>query len=252
MKIPQRIVSLCPSITETLVEIGAGPRLVGVTRYCVRPREAVRRLPKVGGTKSVDLAAIEALAPDLIFANAEENRPEDLAALGRSYRLHVSVPRKVSEVAPVVRDLGVEAGEPERAAALAGEIERMRERLETPPARTFRFACFIWKDPWMAVSGDTYVSDLLRLAGGENVFAESDRRYPEVLPAEVLAREPDVLIFPSEPYPFGDRHRPILESVFGRHRPMELLEGDDCCWHGARTRNGLALMDALRGRWGAA
>lgn len=249
---PRRIVSLCPSLTETLAEIGAGERLVGATRYCVRPREVVRGLPKVGGTKTLDFEKIRELAPDLVFANAEENREQDIETLRKSYPLHVSLPRRVQDVAPSVREIGRLVEASDRAGALADEIEILAAGLRAEPARPFRYAYVIWKDPWMTVTEDTYVSDLLRYAGGENVFRAGGKRYPEFTPEEILALEPDVLIFPSEPFPFSERHRPALEAAFGRRRPIEFVDGDDCCWHGARTRQGLELMRSLRGRWGNA
>jgi hypothetical protein len=94
----------------------------------------------------------------------------------------------------------------------------------------------------MTVSGDTYVSDLFRYAGGVNVFSGESGRYPEITPARVRAAAPDVLVFPSEPFPFSEGHRPAIEAAFGRSTPIEFVDGDDCCWHGARTRQGLALM----------
>jgi len=239
-----RVVSLCPSLTETLVEIGVTP--VGVTRYCIRPREALRKVSKVGGTKNPDLDRIRILSPDLIVANAEENRPEDIAALRRQFAVHVSLPRTVAEVPKMVRELGVAAGRRREAERLAAEIEGA---LSPPPSASFRYAYFIWKDPWMTVSGDTYVSDLFRHAGGGNVFAGEKTRYPEVTPARVRAEAPDVLFFPSEPFPFSEGHRPAIEAAFGRSTPIEFIDGDDCCWHGARTRDGLRRMAELARRF---
>ena len=238
-----RVVSLCPSLSETLVELGIVP--VGVTRYCNRPRAVLRRVPKVGGTKNPDLERIRILAPDLVVANAEENRAEDIAELRRGLAVDVSMPRTVAEVPAAVRGLGRSVGRPEEGDRLAREIE---EALPDPALPLFRFAYFIWKDPWMTVSGDTYVSDLMRYAGGVNVFAAEAARYPEVTAARVRAERPDVLFFPSEPYPFSERHRPVIESEFGRDTPIEFVDGDNCCWHGARTRQGLALMRAIAGR----
>jgi hypothetical protein len=146
----------------------------------------------------------------------------------------------------MVREFGREVGHQGEAERLAAEIEAL---LEVPAGPSFRYAYFIWKDPWMTVSGDTYVSDLFRYAGGENVFDADERRYPEVTPSTVLAASPDVLFFPSEPYPFGERHRCAIEAAFGTQRPIVFVDGDDCCWHGARTRQGLALMRELRGRF---
>ena len=238
-----RVVSLCPSLSETLVELGVVP--VGVTRYCNRPRDVLRKVSKVGGTKNPDLERIRVLSPDLVVANAEENRAEDIAELRREFRVEVSMPRKVAEVPASVRDLGRSVGRSEEGHRLAREIE---EALPDPPAPRFRYAYFIWKDPWMTVSGDTYVSDLLRYAGGVNAFEGEPARYPEVTAARVRAEVPDVLFFPSEPYPFADRHRPAIEAEFGRDAAVELVDGDDCCWHGARTRQGLALMRAIAER----
>ncbi len=244
-----RLISLCPSLTETLAGIGLGGRLVGATRYCTRPRDLVRSLTKVGGTKTIDLPAIERLAPDAIFANGEENRKEDVEALAERFQVHVSLPRTVAEVPPHVRELAVHAGEPGAGDAMADEIESARRRLAAELAPRFRYAYFIWKDPWMSVSGDTYISDLFRYAGGVNVFAESTSRYPEVTPAGVLAARPDVMFFSSEPYPFTEKHIPAIEAAFGKSMRIELVDGDDCCWHGARTRQGLKLMGELRERF---
>jgi len=239
-----RVVSLCPSLTETLVEIGITP--VGVTRYCLRPREALRKVSKVGGTKNPDLDRIRILAPDLVVANAEENRPEHLAALRKEFAVHVSMPRTVADVPGMVRELGVAAGRAGAAQRLASEIEASIPSL---PAPAFRYAYFIWKKPWMTLSGDTYISDLFRYAGGVNVFAGEAARYPETTPARVRAAAPDVLFFPSEPFPFSEGHRPEIEAAFGGSTPIEFVDGDDCCWHGARTRDGLRLMGEIAARF---
>lgn len=238
-----RIVSLCPSLSETLVELGIVP--VGVTRYCNRPREILRKVPKIGGTKNPDLERIRVLAPDLVVANAEENRPEDIAELRRQFAVDVSMPRTVAEVPASVRELARAAGRAAEGERLAREIE---EASSEPPPPRFRFAYFIWKNPWMTVSGDTYVSDLLRYAGGVNVFGQAGVRYPEITPAQVAAASPDVLLFPSEPFPFSENHLPELESTFGGGAHIELVDGDDCCWHGARTRAGLRLMREIAER----
>jgi ABC-type Fe3+-hydroxamate transport system substrate-binding protein len=239
-----RVVSLCPSLSETLVELGIVP--VGVTRYCNRPREVLRKISKVGGTKNPDLERIRILSPDLIVANAEENREEDIDELRREFVVDVSMPRTVAEVPRSVRELG-------RAVGRAAEGERLAREIEAamvdPPAPRFRYAYFIWKAPWMTISGDTYVSDLFLYAGGVNAFAGEAARYPEVSPASVRAAAPDVLFFPSEPFPFSEGHRPELEAAFGRKTPIEFIDGDDCCWHGARTRAGLRLMGELARRF---
>ena len=135
---PRRIVSLVPSVTEALFALGLGPRVVGATDYCVHPADAVEGLPRVGGTKDVDVEAVARLAPDLVLANREENTR-----------------RAVEQI----EARGVADAEAQRAAA--------------PPVRVF---CPIWRDPWMAVSGDTYIHDLLALCGAENPWRDARRR----------------------------------------------------------------------------
>jgi iron complex transport system substrate-binding protein len=248
---PRRIVSLCPSITETLVAIGGLKRLVAATRYCTRPRGLLWGLPRVGGTKNPDLARILALKPDLVFANEEENRRQDVEALeAAGIAVDVTLPKTVAQVPEDIRRWGTRLAEGSvaEAQALASRIEQKLAALESEKAPTvFLYAYWIWKDPWMTVSDDTYVADLLRLAGGVNVYGREADRYPATTPEESLARGADVHIFPSEPYPFRkEKHEQLTEELFGAGRQRLFVEGDDYCWHGARTLQGLEAMRNLR------
>jgi ABC-type Fe3+-hydroxamate transport system substrate-binding protein len=245
----RRVVSLCPSITETLVAIGARSLLVGATRFCVRPRESLRGLARIGGTKDPDVSRILDLGPDLVFANEEENRREDVETLrAAGVEVDVSFPKKVAEVAPEIRAWGARLGMGEQAEALASRIEAELGALrDEPPKGSFRYAYWIWRDPWMTVSDDTYVADLLKLAGGVNVYGRDVDRYPVTAPDEALARKAAVHFFPSEPYPFrGARHGAELAGIFGGASRRLFVEGDDLCWHGARTLDGLRTVRGLR------
>jgi ABC-type Fe3+-hydroxamate transport system substrate-binding protein len=250
---PRRIVSLCPSITETLVAIGGLPQLVGATRYCVRPKRLLRGLARVGGTKNPDLSRILALEPDLVFANEEENRREDIEELGRKgLEVDVSFPRRVADVPPAIRQWGLRLGGDGvgAAEALASRIEVSLQALcASPPARDFSYAYWIWKDPWMSVSDDTYVADLLRLSGGVNVFGRESTRYPTASPRQAVARGAQVHFFPSEPFPFRrERHDELTRDLFGVRCERLFVEGDDYCWHGARTLEGLEEMIRIRNK----
>ena len=245
-----RIVSLCPSITESLVALGLAPHLVGVTRYCVHPREVTAGIRKVGGTKDPDHAAIRSLEPDLVFANAEENRPEDLVALGRGLALDVSHPRRVAHVPPLLRRFGRLTGAEEIAEGLASRVEEELLRLEggrstSPP---FRYVVLIWKNPWMTVGPRTYVADLLRLAGGVSSLGEGngpESDYPTTDEVSILASRPDVLILPDEPYRFREADAAYWRSRLGARGRVVLVPGDDLCWHGVRTLRGLAAAASL-------
>ena len=245
----KRVVSLCPSITETIVAIGGRQALVGVTRYCTRPSGILWGLPRVGGTKSPEISRILDLAPDLVFANAEENRREDVDALRREgVEVDVTLPKTVSEVPEAIRNWGRRLGTESEADALADRIEAASRSLEASRApMRFRYAYWIWKDPWMTISDDTYVADLLRLAGGENVYGRERARYPTTHPSEALAREPEVHLFASEPYPFSEeKHGMLTERLFGSHTRRLFVEGDDFCWHGVRTLEGLKRAAELQ------
>jgi ABC-type Fe3+-hydroxamate transport system substrate-binding protein len=251
--IPRRVVSLCPSITETLVAIGGLKRLAAATRFCVRPEGLLWGLPRIGGTKNPDIPRILALKPDLVFVNEEENRIEDVRALEEAgVEVDATFPRTVSEVPGAIRRWGSRMGEgsESEAEALARRIEDELKGLEAEPTGVpFLYAYWIWKDPWMTISDDTYVADLLRLAGGVNVFGRETERYPAMTPEASLERGADVHFFPSEPYPFRrEKHEPLSEQLFGKERVRLFVEGDDYCWHGVRTLEGLKAMRHLRKR----
>lgn len=243
-----RIVSLCPSTTESLIAFGLRDQLVGVTRYCVHPEEAVRGLTRVGGTKNPDLAAIRALAPDLVFLNAEENRREDAEAIASEFPIEVSHPRRAAEIPALLRAFGRKTGRTADGESWAERIEAALERLPNDPA-PFRFAYLIWKDPFMTIGDGTYIADLLRLAGGVNVFGGLlDRDYPEVTEAEIVAAAPEVLLLPDEPFRFREPDR-LFWSERLPEADVRLVSGEDFSWHGVRTLRGLEAVEGLvRGR----
>jgi ABC-type Fe3+-hydroxamate transport system substrate-binding protein len=248
---PRRVVSLCPSITETLVAIGGLSRLAAATRYCVRPKGLLWGLPRIGGTKDPDVARILDLKPDLVFANQEENRIEDVRALEQAgVEVDVTFSKTVSDVPAAVRQWGsrLRGGSEGEAERLARSIEEAHAALAREmPARPFQYAYWIWKDPWMTLSDDTYVADLLSLAGGVNVFGREAERYPAASPSDSLERGAAVQIFPTEPYPFRrPRHDELTAQLFGSGVTRLFVEGDDYCWHGVRTLDGLKAMRELR------
>lgn len=235
---------MCPSTTETLVDLGLASSLVGVTRFCIHPADVVRGLVKVGGTKDPDVEAIVALAPDLVLMNAEENRREDHDALAARLRVDVSHPRRVDEIPALLRRWGALTGTVARAEARAVEVEHALAALtaEAAVVQPWRYLYLIWRGPWMAAGQGTYISDLIGRAGGVNVVERPD--YPVVDPA---ALTPDVVLMPDEPFPFADKHRPELAALLPAAR-LELVGGDDACWHGVRTLRGLAWLRALVAR----
>jgi len=248
---PRRIVSLVPSLTESLFALGLGERVVGVTEWCIHPAEQVAGLPKLGGTKNPDLAAILALAPDLVIANREENRRRDVEKLeAAGIHVWVTYPRTVAEGAAVLAELAeLGASDEARARVVAPVLAAVADAEQARPAEGVPVFCPIWRDPWMSVGGDTYAHDLLALCGGRNVFAErGDRRYPRVALDDVVAAAPEVVILPDEPYAFDAsdvaelRRLPLPAARSGR---IHLIDGTWVSWYGSRIADAIRALRSL-------
>jgi ABC-type Fe3+-hydroxamate transport system substrate-binding protein len=244
-----RIVSLCPSLTELVFDLGRGDELVGITEYCVHPRERVGAVEKVGGTKTPDVRRIAALEPDWVLMNEEENRVEDAQALrAAGLRCHVSFPRDAPETAEMVRDLGAALDARCEAERIALDIERRAQRVREAArgAAPVRFAYLIWRKPWMSVNGDTFAHALLAQAGGVNVFAEREERYPEIRLDDLARAAPDVVLLCTEPYSFEPSHADELAVATGIARERFVLaDGEYLSWHGSRTPAGIDYAEAL-------
>ncbi|MGD8452337.1 MAG: helical backbone metal receptor [Phycisphaerae bacterium] len=237
---PRRIVSLCPSLTETLFALGLAGRVVGRTEFCIHPAEQVRDVPTVGGPKTVDVAGVLALEPDLVIAAKEENRPEHVAALADVRPVYVVDVDDIEQSLRAIRDLGTLTGCVPAAESL---IEAIRARFASLPRLSGpRVAYLIWRDPLMTVGRDTYIHSLLERCGLDNVAAALPGRYPAVTLAQLQARRPGHVWLSSEPFPFAQEHADEL----ARHLPessVRLVDGEMFGWYGSRM---LAASDYLR------
>jgi ABC-type Fe3+-hydroxamate transport system substrate-binding protein len=240
-----RVVSLVPSLTEWLAAAGVGERLVGVTDWCAEPAEVVAGLPKVRGTKNPDLAAVRELAPDLVVANAEENRRRDVERLeAAGIAVFVTMPTTVAGAVAELRGLAAAVGGLRAAAAIdAALVGAVAAAYRARPARRTRYACAVWRDPWMWVGRRTYAADLLWLAGGAPVLDDPASRYPRIEPAAVAALGPRLLLLPSEPYAFGPADRDELAARSGAR--VELVDGRALTWYGPRIPAALATFAGL-------
>lgn len=219
---PARVVSLVPSVSETLVAWGVVP--AAVTRFCEQPG-----LPTVGGTKNPDVEAVVALRPDVVVMDRQENRREDAEALAAAgLTVHVTDVRSLEDVGPTLAALRVAVGLPPAEEEGKGDSGGGDRRGRPGPIRVW---VPIWRRPWMTVNDRTYGSSLLAACGAVNVFAGHPDAYPTADLDEVAARRPDLVLAPSEPYPWSERHRSLLEAV----APAVLVDGRDLWWWGART-----------------
>ena len=238
-----KVVSLVPSATETLLALGVTP--IACTRFCEQPGIAT-----VGGTKDPEVARISLLKPDLVVVNDEENRFEDVDRLAKfGLRIHEMSPRTVAEVGPAVAALaaavGAETPEPFRPETWAAWLEERRAQRRGKPRRTF---VLVWRRPWMTLAGDTYGSSLLHLLGCFNVFTGQGVRYPTVELAEAASRKPDLVLLPTEPYPFKDRHAAEVADGIP-DAEVAIVDGQDLFWWGIRTPAAVQrLTERLSGR----
>ena len=250
-----RIVSLCPSLTELVFDLGLGDALVGRTRFCVHPADGVVQVERVGGTKNPKVERIVELAPDLVLLNEEENRREDAEALVRAgVRCHVSFPRTATETAEMVRSIAAAVDASEEGERIAREIEAEASRAmaEARAHAPVRYAYLIWRDPWMAVNDDTFIAGMLALAGGINVFGGATERYPVITAATLAEAAPDAVLLSSEPFPFTDRHADELADTTGIARERFVpVDGELLSWHGSRTPRGVRHASELMSRLAA-
>jgi ABC-type Fe3+-hydroxamate transport system substrate-binding protein len=233
-----RVVSLVPSLTELVWALAPGV-LVGRTKFCDEPAEMAAAVPAFGGTKDPDVAAIAVAAPDLVIANHEENRREDVEALrARGIRVLVTEIDSVAEAFAAIRALGQELGAEERAAAIVQEAaDALAEPPAAPPVRVF---VPIWRRPLLGLGGDTYGSSILEACGAVNVLAGRPR-YPEVSPGEVAALRPDLVLLPDEPYRFSADH----VAEFAGIAPARVVDGRLLWWYGPRMAASIRALKAL-------
>jgi ABC-type hemin transport system substrate-binding protein len=233
-----RVVSLVPSLTELVCWLGRGAWLVGRTRFCTEPPEAVSRAPAMGGTKDPDVAAIIAASPSLVIANREENRREDVEALeAAGLRVVVTDPSTVPGALQMIGELGELLDAGERAARLRRETEAAMTPVN---ARGPRVLVPIWWKPLMAMGGDCYGSDVVAVAGAVNVL--SDRpRYPEITMEEAAALKPDLILLPDEPYAFREAH----VGEFAGIAPARVINGKLLWWYGPRMPGAIRSLRAI-------
>jgi ABC-type Fe3+-hydroxamate transport system substrate-binding protein len=239
-----RIVSLVPSLTELVCELGLADELVGRTGFCVHPRDIVRRIPKVGGTKSVNLDKVRALEPTHVVLNVDENHKEDADALARFVpNLVVTHPLAPLDNLALYRQFGSAFGREREAEVLCARFQAAYDGAAVRfPER--RVLYLIWKDPWMTVSRDTYISRMLALFGMHTLPAGATDRYPKL--ADLRAEPADLVLLSSEPFRFRERHVAEVAGLTGK--PALLVDGEMTSWYGPRAIAGLVYLREFAAR----
>ncbi|MCB0272690.1 MAG: ABC transporter substrate-binding protein [Bdellovibrionales bacterium] len=228
-KVPQRIVSLVPSVTETMIEMGLMP--IGRSSFCIEPHAIVEKIPRMGGTKTPNIKRIVEADPDLVIANQEENRKEDIEELQkRGLTVWVTYPSSVSDTSQLLSEMAQLAGNSKQSQSI---VSTYQDYLRASfPFKAIKTLILIWKDPYMAVGSDTYTDDLLSFSGGVNVCKEP--RYPTFSVSQVQDLRPDLLILPTEPYAFGEHDIQAWRQALPQAKVISFC-GEDLFWSGLRA-----------------
>ena len=261
---PRRIVSLVPSQTEFLADLGLEESVVGITKFCIHPAKWFQQKQRIGGTKTLDFQKIDDLQPDLIIGNKEENEQGQIELLSQKYPVWMSDISTLDQALEMMRLLGAITGKPEQATALTSAIKHnFKNHLPLLPAianaasvnllqmnaeagNTYhsKAAYLIWRKPYMAAASGTFIDDMLHRAGFANAFADLSR-YPEISPEQLVDARPAVILLSSEPYPFSEKHISALSEICPDAN-IQLVDGELFSWYGSRLLQAPAYFAALR------
>ncbi|AFC26621.1 ABC transporter substrate-binding protein [Saprospira grandis] len=240
---PQRIISLVPSQTEWLADLGLEQEVIALTKFCIHPKAWWREKERIGGTKSLDLDKIRSLQPDLIIANKEENSKAEIELLAQEFPVWISDIANLPQALEMMRALGQITGQAERAESLLGPFEEALAAYQAPAAN-LSVAYFIWRQPWMLAAGQTFIDEMLNWAGFKNALGHL-ARYPSLSLKELEQEKIDLIFLSSEPYPFKEKHIAELKEIWPNSQIL-LVDGEIFSWYGSRL---FKAPDYCRALW---
>ena len=239
----ERIVSLVPSVTELLHDLGLGDRVVGITKFCVKPESWFRSKTRIGGTKDVKIEKVLLLKPDLVLANREENMKTQVEALSASVPVWVSNVVDLESALEMIKATSELTGREAAGQDLLAAVRSALELAYTPPRPTTTLYA-IWRNPWMFAGGGTYIDSLLQRFGFRNLLADQPR-YPTLTPEDIGNHRPETILLSSEPYPFKQKHIDELAALCPEARIL-LVDGEMFGWYGSRLQFAVPYLAGLR------
>jgi len=228
----QKIISLVPSQTELLYDLGLDDEVIGITKFCVHPEKWFRTKTRIGGTKNINIEKILSLKPDLVIANKEENVKEQIETLQKFTHVYVSDVANLSDAKNMILEVGELVDRQSQADSLISSIENNFSKFETISYEKIPAAYFIWRDPYMAAGGDTFINDMMNHCGFNNIFADQ-LRYPQINFEEIKTIDCKVLLLSSEPFPFKQKHIDELQPLLPGTKIL-LVDGEMFSWYGSR------------------
>jgi ABC-type Fe3+-hydroxamate transport system substrate-binding protein len=238
---PKRIVSLVPSQTELLYDLGLDENIVGITKFCVHPVAWKKTKTIIGGTKNIHHKKIKFLQPDLIIANKEENVKEQVESLANDFNVFVSDISTLEEAVKMISDVGILTHTISKANSIINNIKKGFNNIAS--SKKIKTAYFIWRNPYMTIGGDTFISDMLAICGFENIYA-SQTRYPSVDISDVKEKGCELLLLSSEPYPFKQKHIDELQQQLPETKII-LADGEMFSWYGSRLIHAPSYFNEL-------
>jgi len=227
-----KIISLVPSITELLFDLELDNQIVGITRFCIYPKEKVKNKTIVGDTKNIDSNLINSIKPDLIIASKEENTKEEIEALMDNFNVYVSDVKTLSDAIDLIKDIGILTNKEKDSNLLVENIEHQFKQLKETISLKRKVAYLIWDNPIMTISSDTFINNMLNRAGCENVFEKRKERYPIISVEEIRNEKSEYILLSTEPYPFTKEHVVEFERDFLFAKVM-LVDGKKFSWYGS-------------------
>lgn len=247
---PLRIVSLVPSQTELLYDLGLKEEVVGITKFCIHPNEWFKTKTRIGGTKQVNHQIIDALKPDLIFGNKEENSKEDIDILMQKYPVWMSDINTFEDALKMIESIAKITQTSEKGKELVEKIKHEFELLTQISSSKKHIAYFIWNEPMMLAGADTFINNMLEKLGFKNVFADVSisnqfsYRYPQITNAELAAAAPEIIYLSSEPFPFKEKHIQQFQAICPQAE-IKIVDGEMFSWYGSRMAMAPAYFKTL-------
>lgn len=244
---PQKIVSLVPSQTELLVDLGLEDSIVGITKFCVHPEQLRKQKRIVGGTKKLNFEKVWALQPDIILCNKEENTEEMVQELNKIAPVHVSDIKSIPDTIKLIKNYGEIFQAQEKASEIAQNIASglaglLGSKKGNPKKKV---AYLIWKKPWMVAGKDTFINHLLEINGFENAFLDKDARYPTISLDEIEDRNVDIVLLSTEPYPFKEKHKNDIQNKVEVEK-VRIVDGEFFSWYGSRLLLALEYFKGIQ------
>lgn len=238
---PVRIISLVPSITELLHDLGLEDQVVGVTKFCIHPKTWCDSKIKVGGTKKINFKRISELEPDIIIGNKEENTKDDINKLEKQYKVFMTDVNTFDDALEMIEQLSKICDRFEKGSKILSRLKKLKDQSASDTSTSAIY--LIWKDPYFAVGSQTFINDMMKLAGFKNVITEE--RYPEITIETINQIKPKLLLLSTEPYPFGNKHLKEIKNTLKTTTPT-LVDGEMFSWYGSRLLKSFDYFNRLK------